>query len=123
MTVRTTVKQVEGAEATANKGVPNGYAALDASGRIPVSQSELSVGFYEELPANSPFPTSATWWTDITKTMKIVEQLFTYNGDSTVNTAQEKVYAANGVTVIFSFTDVYSYVSGFLTPTRTRSTP
>ncbi len=41
-----TVGQVSGAEATANKGIANGYAALDSTGHIPLSQlpSSLTTG-------------------------------------------------------------------------------
>jgi len=35
--------RIVGAEQTANKGVPNGYAALDASGRLPASQLTTAV--------------------------------------------------------------------------------
>ncbi len=37
------VAQVSGAESTANKGVANGYAALDSSGYVPLSQLPSSV--------------------------------------------------------------------------------
>ena len=80
----------------------------------------ISGAFEELLPANSPFPTSMTWWTSVAKTARIVDETLTYNANKTVNTHQWRMYAPNGVTVLSTVTDTYNYAAGFLTPSRTR---
>ncbi len=78
-------------------------------------------GAYEEtLPAASPFPTSAIWWTSAAKTAKIVEQTVTYNANKTINTDQYKVYDVDGATVLATVTDTYVY-SGVFPLSRTRA--
>jgi hypothetical protein len=78
-------------------------------------------GVYQEtLPSASPFPTSVIWWTDSGKTMKIVEEVITYNGNKTVNTDQWLVYSTDGVTVLATVTDTIVY-SGVFELHRTRA--
>lgn len=75
--------------------------------------------FREQLPLADPFPTSIVWWTDATKTLKIVELLIVRNANQTPATMQWKVYAVDGVTVIRTVTDTIAY-SGVFETTRTR---
>jgi hypothetical protein len=59
-----------------------------------------SGSYRETLPANSPFPTSVIWYTDNTKTFKIIEKLITFDGQYRVTQVLWAVYASDGVTVI-----------------------
>lgn len=76
--------------------------------------------FQETLPSADPFPTSVIWWTDSGKTAKIVEETITYNVNSTVNTDNWKVYAADGVTLMAEITDTITY-SGVFELSRLRA--
>jgi hypothetical protein len=81
----------------------------------------FATGAYQEtLPSANPFPTSVIWWTDSGKTMKIVEEVITYNGNKTVNTDQWLVYDTDGVTVLATVTDTITY-SGVFELNRTRA--
>lgn len=69
-----------------------------------------------------PFPTASIWWTDVTRTSKIVEKLITRNGNQSPATIQWKVYDTDGVTVVESFTDTIEY-NGVYELSRSRSIP
>ena len=75
--------------------------------------------FLETLPAGNPFPTSAIWYTDATKSAKIVEKLITRNPNQTPSTIVRKVYDTDGSTVLATATDTISY-SGIIEISRTR---
>lgn len=79
-----------------------------------------SGAYRETLPLANPFPTSITWWTDSSKTDKIVEKNITWNSNSTVNTVEWKMYDVDGATVLTTVIDTYSY-SGIFETDRTRS--
>ena len=68
----------------------------------------------------SPFATASIWYTDATKTKKIVEQLVTYNPNRTPATEQWKAYAVDGVTVLATVTDAITY-DGVFETSRTRT--
>ena len=76
-------------------------------------------GAYEETLPVGPFPSSVIWYTSAAKTAKIVEETITYNGNKTIATDVWKVYATDGVTVLLTATDTYSY-SGVFVTSRTR---
>lgn len=67
-----------------------------------------------------PFPTASIWYTDSSRTKKIVEQLVTYNGNMTVATEQWKAYDVDGTTVLATVTDTITYQGVFET-SRTRT--
>ena len=75
--------------------------------------------FLETLPAGNPFPTSAIWYTDATKSAKIVEKLITRNPNQTPSTIVRRVYDTDGSTVLVTATDTISY-SGIIEISRTR---
>lgn len=82
---------------------------------------EFASGAYmETLPAGNIFPTSATWYTDATKTKKIVEELVTYNGNNLIDTDTWRVYDTDGVTVLATTVDTITY-SGVVETSRTRT--
>ena len=72
-----TVAQVTGAEASANKSVANGYAGLDAAGKIPVAQipslaeSQIS-GLITDLAGRLSSAGPQTFTGDLTVTGKVI---------------------------------------------------
>jgi hypothetical protein len=73
-------------------------------------------------PAGNAFPSASVWWTDSTRTKKVVEQQITRNSSQLPVTVQWLAYASDGVTVVESYTDTITY-SGVIETTRTRSQP
>jgi len=67
-----------------------------------------------------PFPTASIWYTDVSMTKKIVEQLVTYNPNKTLSQIQWKVYAPDGTTITATSTDAITY-SGVFETVRTRT--
>jgi len=79
-----------------------------------------SGAYLETLPAASPFPTSAIWWTDSGKTQKIVENTVVYNANKTVATDTWIAYDTDGTTVLATVVDTITY-SGVFETSRTRA--
>lgn len=79
-----------------------------------------SGAFEETLPAGSPFPTSVTWYTSNLKTTKIMELAVTWNANSTIASTVATLYDVDGVTVVSTVTDTYTYEGVFL-KSRTRA--
>lgn len=81
----------------------------------------FSTGAYREiLPNASMTPTSVIWYTDISKTSKIVEKTIAYNTNKTVSLVTWKVYDTDGTTVLATVSDSIVY-SGLFETNRTRS--
>lgn len=79
-------------------------------------------GSYREiLPAASVFPTSIIWWTDNTKTKKIVAKSLTYTASKMPATIQWAAYDSDGLTVIATVTDTMTYSSSIFETSRTRT--
>jgi hypothetical protein len=76
-------------------------------------------GAYQETLGGA-FPTQIIWYTDSSKTSKIVEETITYNSNRTIATDQWKVYDTDGTTVLATATDVINY-SGVFEINRTRT--
>jgi hypothetical protein len=72
------------------------------------------------LPTASPFPTSITWYVDVTQTRKIVDKLITYNGNNFPATITYNMYDTDGVTIVHTVVDTITYSSAFES-TRVRS--
>lgn len=70
--------------------------------------------FKESLPYGDIFPTSIIWYTDNTKTKKIIEKLVSWSG-VLPQTVTWNMYAVDGVTVVQSATDTISYTDVFET--------
>jgi hypothetical protein len=69
-----------------------------------------------------PFPTSSVWFTDNTRTKKIIETYVIYNSNMTPATTQYKIYDIDGVTALTTMTDTMSYNGVFeISKTRTLS--
>lgn len=79
-----------------------------------------SGAYQETLPSGNPFPTSVTWYTDATKTDKIVELSITRNSNQTPATEVWEMYDTDGSTVLTTVTDTISY-SGIIETSRTRT--
>jgi len=80
----------------------------------------LSGAYRETLPAADPFPTLITWWTDNTKTKKLMTKLLTLGTNKLPTAIQWSVYGPDGTTVIAQITDSITYSSVFET-SRTRT--
>ncbi len=76
-------------------------------------------GAYREV-LGGVFPSSITWYTDVTKVAKIIEHIYTRDAGQKVTTSQTKIYADDGVTVAVTLTDAITY-SGAWETSRTRS--
>lgn len=82
---------------------------------------------YETFPSGSvndkgpfPFVTSSIWYTDATRTARIVDYTFVYNANKTLSQSIERQYASDGVTVSYTTTDTMTY-SGVFEIGRTRT--
>lgn len=79
-----------------------------------------SGAFKEILPTASPFPTSTTWYTDVTLTQKIVEKLIVYNASKFPITITHNMYDTDGVTIVHTVEDMITY-NGAFESTRVRT--
>lgn len=80
-----------------------------------------SGSFRETLPSGDPFPTSVTWWTDSSKTMKIVEKVITRDANQMPTTISWSVFDVDGSTVLASVSDAITYVNGIFEDSRVRT--
>lgn len=120
-----------------DSGVVNGLEAAGSGGGISSGQHQslrqlihfidngpangFTSGAYRELlPASDPFPASVTWWTSSAKTNKIVETLYTYNGNNIVTAEHWKIYDTDGTTVSAQIIDTITS-NGALELSRTRT--
>jgi hypothetical protein len=77
---------------------------------------------YREInPLGDPFPTEIIWYTDATKAVKILKKTLTRNGIQQVTQVVWEVYAADGITVEQTVTDVITYMNNIFEDTRTRT--
>jgi hypothetical protein len=76
--------------------------------------------FKETLPASSPFPTSVIWWLEVAKIHKLVEKIIIYNVNQFPATIQWNMYGTDGVTIVQSLIDTFTYSGAFET-SRTRT--
>jgi hypothetical protein len=97
------------------------YSAL-ISGFAGISSGpwalNLTSAYLECTPI--PFSTQAIWWTDNTKTKKILQELILAGGAIFPTQIQWSLYAADGTTVIRQAVDVIVY-SGAFEINRTRT--
>jgi hypothetical protein len=73
----------------------------------------------DTLPFGSPFPTEIVWWSDATRTKKIVQKDITFAGPFPT-LIRWAVYDATGLVVLATVTDAISYSGPFET-SRTRT--
>jgi hypothetical protein len=77
-------------------------------------------GAYREiLPVASPFPSSIIWWTNSSKTQKIVEQVIIRNPNRSASSVIWRIYNNTG-NLIIEATDTITY-SGAFEVSRTRT--
>ena len=69
---------------------------------------EPTFGYQEFLPINSIFPTSETWYTDISKSKKIIEKDYIWSGAVPI-TIVYKLYATDGITITQTIQDEITY--------------
>lgn len=80
-----------------------------------------SGAFKTVTPTGSPFPTNITWWLDGSLTQKLVEKLITYNSHNVPSTIVWHMYDTDGVTLIHTVTDNFTYVNNVFENSRFRS--
>lgn len=80
-----------------------------------------SGAYRETLPAASAFPTAIIWWTDSTKTKKILQKDIVFGAFPVPQTVKWTVFAADGTTAIEGILDTMTY-SGLFELSRTRTT-
>jgi hypothetical protein len=69
-----------------------------------------------------PFPTASIWWTDVSKTKKIVDKAIVRNQNKTPATITWKSYSTDGTTVLTTVVDTIVYSGAFeISRTRTLS--
>lgn len=73
-----------------------------------------------EVRNGTPWLEDVTWYTDATKTNKIVDFTITRNTNKTVATKVWRLYDTDGSTVLVTLTDTFSH-SGVFTTGRTRT--
>lgn len=99
-------------------GKTNWYDTPSGSGggSGPADLSRMLIAFIDDGPVEgysggfreivgAPWPTSITWYTDQSKTAKIVEKLITRNSDQAPTMIVWRLYDADGVTPLISSTD------------------
>lgn len=77
-------------------------------------------GSYREI-IGQPFFTSVTWYTDITKTKKIVEKLVTRNSSKMPTSIVWNSYDIDGITILHTVTDTINYTMNVFESNRTRT--
>lgn len=77
---------------------------------------------YREI-TGSPFISNVAWWTDSSKSTKIVDVTYTRNAANQATTIVWKMYAANGTTILSTITDTVVYADGAETSRTRVSTP
>ena len=77
-------------------------------------------GSYFEV-VGGVFPTSKTWYTDVTKTQKISELLISRNVQKMPTVEQIRIYNADGVTLQRTITDTITYSNNVFEASRTRT--
>jgi len=99
------------------------FDALKADDRVHILLSDggpferyLSGSYRETEYFSKIFPSSSIWYEDNSKTKKIVEKIWFYNSNKTVNTIVRNVYATDGSTILTTATDTIVYGSGAVPP-------
>lgn len=99
------------------------FDALKADDRVHILLSDggpferyLSGSFREVTYMNKIFPSSSVWYEDSSKTKKIVEKIWFYNTNKTVNTIVRNVYSTDGTTILTTATDTITFGSGTVPP-------
>lgn len=81
--------------------------------------SGFATGAYKEiLPLANPFPTDIIWYTDSSKTNKIVEKTIVYNSNKTPNTITWRMYSESNI-LLATVADTIAY-TGIFETSRTR---
>jgi len=127
LTTNTQVINISGsivsASVTGGTDVTYAFDALKADDRVHILLSDggpfekyLSGSFREAIYINKIFPSASVWYEDSSKTKKIVEKIWSYNSNKTVNTIVRNVYATDGTTILTTATDAITYGSGSVPP-------
>lgn len=83
-------------------------------------EHESSPMIHDFIYFSPPFVSASIWWTDVTRTQKIVEKIYTRNGRKQATQIVYNVYENDGITVKTKVTDIVTY-SGVLEVSRSRT--
>jgi hypothetical protein len=72
-------------------------------------------------PSGNPFPTEICWYLDSTLTTKLVDKLIVYNSYRVPTTITWNMYDFDGVTIVHTVVDTFTYVNNVFETSRTRS--
>lgn len=84
--------------------------------------SQWSNNLVKDTDSSTPFPSGTVWWTDNTRTRRVVDSVITRNSVKLPVTIRWRAYATDGTTVVESYTDTITY-NGVFETSRTRSQP
>jgi len=107
-------------------GVINGLEVTDSQVQssklrelISFIDEGVETGGYKET-TSYPFPTNITWYTDNTKSKKVVEKLMTYYGNNLPFIITWNIYNDDGITISNVIIDTIVYQSNSFEFTKTR---
>jgi hypothetical protein len=72
-------------------------------------------------PSGSPFPTEICWYLDSSLTTKLVDKLIVYNNYQVPTTITWNMYDFNGITIVHTVIDSFTYVNNVFEASRTRA--
>lgn len=72
-------------------------------------------------PSGNPFPTEICWFLDDTLTTKLVDKLTTYNTNQVPTTITWNMYDTDGITIVHTVVDTFTYVNNVFESSRSRS--
>ena len=118
-----------------NAGVVTGLEVSSGSGMTSSEHESLRqlIHFIEEGPSTGfssgafkeivgqPFPTSIIWYTNAAKTKKIIEKLIVRNASNNPTIITWNMYDANGITIINTVVDTFTYINNSFETSRVRT--
>lgn len=81
----------------------------------------LSGSYKETVPFGNLFPSLITWYTDVTKTKKIVEKIISYNSFSQPSTITWNMYDTGGISTVRTILDSFTYINDVFEASRIRT--
>lgn len=80
----------------------------------------FSSGAFKEI-TGQPFPTSIIWYTNVTKTKKIIEKLIVRNVNNNPTIITWNMYDSNGITILNTIVDTFTYINNSFEVSRVRT--
>lgn len=117
-------------------GIVNGLDVGSTGGGITAQDHQILrqlIHFIDEGPGDGfasgafkeiigqPFPSSTTWYADISKNKKIVEKLINRNESENPTLITWRMYDTDGATIVHTIIDNISYINNVFESTRIRT--